>query len=85
MSSIQTADCRGCARPMRKARELLTDRPGTVQYSSCGYCATCAKRMRATGQALKQPRPEVDVTATLQSLTAYLKWRAPYRAKVGAE
>jgi hypothetical protein len=83
--TIQTGDCRGCARPMRRGRDLLTEHPGTVQYSGHGYCCTCAKRKRAAGEPLKQPRPDVDVTATIQSLTAYLQWRAPFRAKTGAQ
>lgn len=75
-------DCHDCKRPMRTCRQTLADHPGTVTHSAHGYCITCYKRRKkAAGQVYKQPRTDIDVTATMASLMAYHQWRAPYRAK----
>jgi hypothetical protein len=77
-------DCMECFRPMRTARQRLSQHPGTVQFNSHGHCTSCVRRLMKAGAwpPEKQPRNDIDVTATMASLMAYLKWRAPYRAKV---
>jgi hypothetical protein len=78
-------DCSDCKRPMRSGRWKIADHPGTVVYGCNGVCNSCYWRIKhATGLPPTKPRPDVDVTQTLQSLAAYLEWRRPFRIKAGA-
>lgn len=42
--------CAECKRPMRKAGEKASDRPGTVARSSASRCRSCAAKARQTAQ-----------------------------------
>lgn len=75
--------CIECKRPMRSSRQRLQDFPGTVAHNSKGMCMGC--HSREYRQKKKAAVTAPDLTATIDSLTAYLEWRRPYRAKVGAE
>ena len=77
-------NCTECKRPMRNHRCRIAEYPGTVPFHAQGMCSGCYRRYKQDGANLpKKPKTAVDVTATRQSLTAYLEWRKPFRAKAG--
>lgn len=85
MNETDYPECIDCKRPMRSSRRRLAECPGTVPSHSHGRCQMCAKRAKSGHTGFqKKPRPDVDVTATIQSLTSYLEWRRPYRDRAGA-
>lgn len=76
--------CTECKRPMRNHRRTIAQFPNTVPYHADGRCSGCYRRVIGPSKSpKKQPKTEVDVTATMASLTAYLEWRKPFRAKAG--
>ena len=74
--TVGTAECLDCKRPIRPASATLEQWPGTVK-GNMGRCYTC-HTLHLNGTT-----PEA-VARAAATLSAYLEWRRPFRAKAGA-
>lgn len=81
MSKVR--DCIRCARPYRPFGTTAIDYPGTLSIGAKGMCGYCYKA--DPGFTRPDPVERASLSAIEASLAAYLKWRAPFRAKAAKD
>lgn len=66
------SDCKNCTRPMRPASVKVADHPGTIAHGKQGYCNSCTKQKKTTGEYgdPTAPRPCTDHMPAVINLDA---------------
>lgn len=68
--------CITCGRPMRRARQLAKDHPGTVAFGGKGTCKVCrTQQLRAPHDPIKTEVNEFHLAVARTALNGFLAER----------